>query len=187
MKNFVLKSKIWLIATLLIVCVGVIFLSVFGFNNTTDYSKGYELTVGLDQQDDDISKVYESYEKILHENYVDSQDLLASLADKIEMCTYFDGAQIYIDEFTGFTPNQYKVIRSLLCKASEVNITLTLDNKLVKTYNKTDIFSRTKFTEEKLKKLCLEAGVPIKPEISLNSTKIKRFNGNEELEHLEKN
>ena len=135
----------------------------------------------------DISKVYESYEKILQENYVDSQDLLASLADKIEMCTYFDGAQIYIDEFTGFTPNQYKVIRSLLCKASEVNITLTLDNKLVKSYNKTDIFSRTKFTEEKLKKLCLEAGVPIKPEISLNSTKIKRFNGNEELEHLEKN
>lgn len=134
----------------------------------------------------DISKVYESYEKILHENYVDSQDLLASLADKIEMCDYFNGAQIYIDEFTGFTPTQYKVIRSLLCKAAEVNITLTLDNKLARTYNKTDVFSRTKFTEEKLKKLCLEAGVSIKPEISLNSTKIKRFNGNEELEHLEK-
>ena len=32
-----------------------------------------------------------AYEKILHENYVDSQDILNSLADKIEMCTYFDG------------------------------------------------------------------------------------------------
>ncbi|MEG0181586.1 MAG: helicase-exonuclease AddAB subunit AddB [Peptostreptococcaceae bacterium] len=135
----------------------------------------------------DISKIYDSYEKILHENYVDSQDLLASLADKIELCNYFDNAKIYIDEFTGFTPNQYKVIRSLLCKASEVNITLTLDNNLVKVYNKRDVFSRTKFTEEKLKRLCMEAGVTIKPEITLNSTKIKRFNGNEELEHLEKN
>lgn len=67
MKNFVLKSKIWLIATLLIVCVGVIFLSVFGFNNTTDYSKGYELTVGLDQQDDDINKVYETAETYFDE------------------------------------------------------------------------------------------------------------------------
>lgn len=135
----------------------------------------------------DISKIYNSYERILHENYVDSQDLLASLADKIEFCSYFDNAKIYIDEFTGFTPNQYRVIKSLLHKASEVNITLTLDNKLVKTYNKRDVFSRTKFTEEKLKKLCLESGVNIKPEISLNSTKIKRFNGNKELEHLEKN
>lgn len=135
----------------------------------------------------DISKIYDSYEKILHENYVDSQDLLASLADKIELCSYFNNAKIYIDEFTGFTPNQYKVIRSLLTKASEVNITLTLDNNLVKTYNKRDVFSRTKFTEEKLKKLCLEAGVKIKPEISLNSKQIKRFNGNLELEHLESN
>ena len=135
----------------------------------------------------DISKIYDNYEKILHENYIDSQDLLASLADKIEMCSYFDNAKIYIDEFTGFTPNQYRVIRSLLLKASEVNITLTLDNNLVKTYNKKDVFSRTKFTEEKLRKLCLESGINIKPDISLNATKIKRFNGNEELEHLEKN
>lgn len=135
----------------------------------------------------DISKIYANYEKILHENYIDSQDLLASLADKIEGCSYFDDAIIYIDEFTGFTPNQYKVIKSLLCKASQVNISLTLDNNLVKSYNKTDVFSRTKFTEEKLRKLCLESGVSIKPEISLNSTKIKRFEGNKELEHLERN
>ncbi|WP_250673497.1 helicase-exonuclease AddAB subunit AddB [Paraclostridium ghonii] len=135
----------------------------------------------------DISKIYANYEKILHENYIDSQDLLVSLADKIESCSYFDDAIIYIDEFTGFTPNQYKVIKSLLYKASQVNISLTLDNNLVKSYNKTDVFSRTKFTEEKLRKLYLEAGVSIKPEISLNSTKIKRFEGNKELEHLERN
>lgn len=135
----------------------------------------------------DISKIYANYEKILHENYIDSQDLLASLADKIESCDYFNNAIIYIDEFTGFTPTQYRVIKSLLHKASEVNITLTLDNKLVKTYNKSDVFSRTKFTEEKLRKLCLDAGVRIKPEISLNATKIKRFEGNKELEHLERN
>lgn len=135
----------------------------------------------------DISKIYANYENILHENYIDSQDLLASLADKIESCNYFDNAIIYIDEFTGFTPNQYRVIKSLLHKAAEVNVTLTLDNNLVKTYNKTDVFSRTKFTEEKLKKLCLESGVRIKPEISLNASKIKRFEGNKELEHLERN
>ena len=135
----------------------------------------------------DLSKIYANYEKILHENYIDSQDLLSSLADKIESCNYFDNAIIYIDEFTGFTPNQYRVIKSLLNKASEVNVSLTLDNNLVKTYNKTDVFSRTKFTEEKLKKLCLESGIKIKPPISLNANKIKRFEGNKELEHLEKN
>ena len=44
----------------------------------------------------DISKVYEAFENKLHEKYIDSQDMLNLLSDKIESCTYFDGAYIYI-------------------------------------------------------------------------------------------
>lgn len=51
----------------------------------------------------DLSKIYKQFEEKLHENYIDSQDMLNSLAEKIEACDYFKDAYIYIDEFTGFT------------------------------------------------------------------------------------
>lgn len=74
----------------------------------------------------DISKIYNSFEGKLHENYVDAQDMLTSLASKIELSSYLDGACVYIDEFTGFTPNQYNVIKSILNKSKSVNISLTV-------------------------------------------------------------
>ncbi|MGL5329347.1 MAG: helicase-exonuclease AddAB subunit AddB, partial [Peptostreptococcaceae bacterium] len=134
----------------------------------------------------DISKIYDSFEKKLHEKYVDSQDLLNMLADKVNSCSYFDGCYIYIDEFTGFTPNQYRVIKSLFHKAKEVHISLTIDNVANFSYNKTDAFSRTKFTYEKLNRFGLEEGIKIEKPVILNGNIIPRFKGNKELHHLER-
>ena len=134
----------------------------------------------------DISKIYDAFEHKLHEKYVDSQDLLNLLADKIEACDYFDGCYIYIDEFTGFTPNQYRVIKSLMNKAKEVNISLTIDSIANFSYNKTDAFSRTKFTYEKLNRIALEEGIKIEKPLNLNNGTIHRFKGNKELSHLER-
>lgn len=134
----------------------------------------------------DISKIYKAFEEKLHENYVDSQDMLNALADKLDICDYFKGAYIYIDEFTGFTPNQYGVLKSIFHKAKEVCISLTVDNCSNITYNKTDAFSRTKFTYQKLIKLCNEEGVSLLPAVSLNNCTIPRFKNSEELQHLEK-
>lgn len=133
----------------------------------------------------DIAKIYNEFEKNLHENYVDSQDMLTSLAEKLEKCDYFKDAYIYIDEFTGFTPNQYGILRVLLKQAKEVYISLTIDSLTQFTYSKNDAFSRTKYTFEKLYKLAAEEGVKIHTNVNLNTEKVKRFEGNEELQHLE--
>ncbi|RDY25963.1 helicase-exonuclease AddAB subunit AddB [Romboutsia weinsteinii] len=134
----------------------------------------------------DISKIYKEFEANLHEKYVDSQDMLNSLSDKLIDSNYFDGAYIYIDEFTGFTPNQYKVLRSILHKAKEVCVSLTVDNVNSLRYNKADAFSRTKFTYDKLTRLCNEENINILPGINLNQGNIKRFGDNKELQHLER-
>ena len=134
----------------------------------------------------DISKIYKEYEEKLHENYIDSQDMLNSLAEKLEVSGYFKGAYIYIDEFTGFTPNQYKVLKQIFKEAKEVYISLTVDNPTSISYNKSDAFSRTKFTYQKLVKLCSEEGILIHPYININSDKIARFKDCEELIHLER-
>lgn len=134
----------------------------------------------------DVSKIYKEYEEKLNENYVDSQDMLNSLADKLNLCDYFKDAYIYIDEFTGFTPNQYRVLKSIFAKAKEVTISLTVDNPQAISYNKADAFSRTKFTYQKLIKLCNEDGISLLPPIKLNNSVIQRFKNSEELQHLEK-
>ncbi|MEG1311220.1 MAG: helicase-exonuclease AddAB subunit AddB [Romboutsia sp.] len=134
----------------------------------------------------DVSKIYKEYEEKLHENYVDSQDILNSLAEKLGICDYFKDVYIYIDEFTGFTPNQYRVLKSIFSKAKEVYISLTVDNIGAISYNKADAFSRTKFTYQKLIKLCSEEGVSILPSINLNNSVVQRFKNSEELQHLER-
>lgn len=134
----------------------------------------------------DISKIYESFEKNLHEKYVDSQDMLESLANKISMSNYLDGARVYIDEFTGFTPKQYNTLKEILKNAKEVNISLTLDRVDDFGYSKMDIFSRTKFTYNKFIKMCKEESIEVLKPINLNIGDIKRFDGNKELLHLEK-
>ena len=134
----------------------------------------------------DVSKIYEAFENELHENYVDSQDMLGSLAVKLENTSYFDGCYVYIDEFTGFTPKQYSILSKLLKKAKEVTIALTVDNVNYLNYRKNDPFSRTKYTYEKLRKLAMDNGVKINPYVDLNRGKIKRFENNKELLHLER-
>ena len=134
----------------------------------------------------DISKIYKEYEEKLHENYIDSQDMLISLSNKLELSGYFKDAYIYIDEFTGFTPNQYRVLKQIFKEAKEVYISLTVDNPQSISYSKSDAFSRTKFTYQKLIKLCAEEGISILPSVNINSEKIARFKDCEELLHLEK-
>lgn len=134
----------------------------------------------------DISKIYKEYEEKLHENYIDSQDMLISLSDKLGLSGYFKDAYIYIDEFTGFTPNQYRVLKQIFKEAKEVYISLTVDNPQYISYSKSDAFSRTKFTYQKLIKLCAEEGISLLPSVNINSEKIARFKDCEELLHLEK-
>ena len=134
----------------------------------------------------DLSKIYKQFEEKLHENYIDSQDLLNSLAEKIDSCDYFKDSYIYIDEFTGFTPNQYRVLRTIFNKAKEVNISLTVDNPGLITYSKSDAFSRTKFTYAKIVKMCNEEGIKLLPSIDLNKEVLPRFENSKELQHLER-
>ncbi len=69
-KSNSILSKIWLIATVLIVLAGIVLLSVFGFNNTVDYSKGYELTVGVDQNVDNQNLIETTTESFFAENNI---------------------------------------------------------------------------------------------------------------------
>ena len=130
----------------------------------------------------DVNIIYSEYEKCIQEKFLDEEDKISKLADNLETSTMFDNSDIYIDEFSGFTKQEYQVIAKLLKKARKVRLAICLDELNEK--NKTDIFYFNKSAVEELIDIATECGVEVEKPIYLNKQyKLK----NPELKHLEQN
>ena len=138
----------------------------------------------LQEKVKDIITIYDKYQDKLEGNYIEENDRLDILAQKLEETDMFKDTVIYIDEFTGFTKQEYNVIEKLLKKAKEINITITTDNLDMGTNIENDIFYSNKQTADKLLYIARNNNVNCEKSVFLNET--YRFK-NEELKHLEKN
>ncbi|WP_410506215.1 helicase-exonuclease AddAB subunit AddB [Haloimpatiens sp. FM7315] len=134
----------------------------------------------------DISLIYGEYEKKLHENYIDSEDDLGILCEKIDESKYLEGTEVWIDEFNSFTPKQYSIIEKLLKKAKRVNVTINMSTSYEKNKDE-DIFFVTINTENKLKKIAEDNNISIEKSIELWKKPYPRFKTSEELSYLEEN
>ena len=132
----------------------------------------------------DMLMVYEKYTENINDKYIDENDNLSILADRLDLVKDFDDADIYIDEFVGFTHQEYEIIKKLLVKANEVNITICTDDINLSLNQDTDIFYSNKLTIDKLYYIAREENVKIEKPIVLD--KCYRFK-NKELSHLEEN
>lgn len=109
----------------------------------------------------DINLIYNLYEENLKNNYIDEDDVLTILSEKIEQSEMFKDALIYIDEFAGFTTQEYILIQSLLKISKEVNITICTDTIDQPNLPDTDIFYSNKVTAKKLIDCAQKANVEI--------------------------
>jgi len=136
---------------------------------------------------EDLKKIFEKFQEALHKEYIDSEDEITLLAEKLDESKAYDGAEIWIDEFSTFTPQQYLVLEKLLKKCKRVNITLAGDGIAAEEdIDNTDIFSVTKKTTRKLLKLALDNNIKIEKPVNLNDRPNPRFGDNLELRHIEK-
>ncbi|WP_415296258.1 helicase-exonuclease AddAB subunit AddB [Clostridium perfringens] len=134
---------------------------------------------------EELKDVFNEFNSRLHEGYVDEEDQLLLLNEKLDGCSLYDGAEIWIDEFSSFTPNQLSVIGKLLKRAKSVNITLSIDEvNLPK--GESDLFVATKNTEKRLMNLIQEEGIAFSGYINLNEDIPYRFKENKELAHIER-
>ena len=72
----------------------------------------------------DIILLYSEFNKEISNKYLDDDDLLTIVKDKIKESEMFEGSYIFIDEFAGFTKQEYGIIEELLKIADEVNFFL---------------------------------------------------------------
>ena len=132
----------------------------------------------------DMITMYEEFEKSIQDKFLDENDVLDILNTQILESNQFKDAIIYIDEFVGFTTQEYEIIAKLMQLAKEVNVTICTDNLVQQEDADKDIFYANKNTGIKLINLAKEYGIEIEDDVKL--TELHRFK-NSELKHLEEN
>lgn len=128
----------------------------------------------------DIACIYDALEKQLEGRYVQAEDILYKLIDKIPSSTYIKNADIYIDGFHNFSTLEYKVIAALIKHSQSVTVGLTTDGSK-------DPFSLFRKTSESLTHI-EEIARELKISIDYRTfTEQQRFKNHTDLKHLESN
>lgn len=133
----------------------------------------------------DLALIYNIYETKLHEIYIDAEDDLALLYEKLDESNMFKDAIIWFDEFTSFIPAQYKIIEKLLKESYRVNVALCTQRVTPK--GEIELFDLVKNTEEKLLNLIKINNIAYEKPSDINTTTSIKFSDNKELSYLERN
>lgn len=81
----------------------------------------------LCQKIDDLALIYSRYREKMAGRYNDTGDMLDALAEKIPSSRLLEGAEVWVDGFSFFNPQERKILAALFQKAENVHITLTFD------------------------------------------------------------
>ncbi len=129
----------------------------------------------------DVSLIYASYVSLSKELGDDADDDLTNAAKALAENAIFTGADIFLDSFWGFTPQQFAIIGELFRQADNVTVSLCIDMTPDKIGE--DLFENQRCTAVHLLKLAKAS----RSEISEVVLTENRRADNAELRFLEKN
>lgn len=132
----------------------------------------------------DMFIIYQSFEQKLQNEYIEDTDLLTMLSNNLENTDIIKDSLIYIDEFSGFTYQEYEILKKFIKLAKQVTITVCTDTLEPSLNPDTDIFYSNKITVSKILNLIKKEDLKLEKSIFLNEN--PRFK-TEELQYLEKN
>ena len=131
---------------------------------------------------EDIELIYRKYNEKLENRFIDENDILSIISSEICDSDLFEGSYIYIDDFNGFTPQEYLVFEELLKKSKQMSVAISTDClEIVDKEN--DIFYFNKVFANKLIQIANKNKIDVK---EIGCTENKRINS-EEIRFLENN
>lgn len=114
---------------------------------------------GLSDKLFDLSLIFASYINLVGETCDDAADDLTKAAELLSMHDFFRGAEVCLDSFNGFTPQELAVIREIFRQAESVTVSLCLDAP--PETSRDELFSNSAATAAALKRLCGSTGAKI--------------------------
>lgn len=77
----------------------------------------------------DLCRIYQGYQAYIEQGYLSADETLDLLAGAMKDSKFLQGAEVWLDGFYGFTPQEYRVIQNLLWQCQTVTVTLTMDEQ----------------------------------------------------------
>lgn len=137
----------------------------------------------------DVSLLYEFFLEAMKGKYVMAEEILHVLARVAPESELLKDSVLVFDEFTGFTPIQYDLMRALMPVVDSIYVALSIDAKqaYIPSSGVEDLFDMSKSTIERMSKIASEINVDVEFDKLFDSTKEGRFKEAPALFHLEQN
>lgn len=117
----------------------------------------------------DIHYIYARLAQLLEDKYIDGEDQLQLLVEKITATEQLQEAEIYINGFFRFTPKELEIIRELLKVSKRVTISFIADEQaLEQSSDELDLFYQTTETYHVLKQLAAEEEITVEKPVLMH-------------------
>ncbi|MFA7467921.1 MAG: helicase-exonuclease AddAB subunit AddB, partial [Desulfotomaculaceae bacterium] len=80
----------------------------------------------LEKKLQDLLVIFNDFELFTRERFTDPDDYLTLAAEQIRLSGWLNEVRVWVDGFTGFTPQEYDMLAALLRRSSGVTVTLCL-------------------------------------------------------------
>lgn len=118
----------------------------------------------------DMELLYRALEEYLAGRYTDPDDYLNLLADRLDRSPTVRGAEVWVDGFTGFTPQEFNVLKKILHTAERVHVTLCQDpRRFGEELAEEELFYPIWETYQEIIRLAGEVGVMPEPPLLLGA------------------
>lgn len=113
----------------------------------------------------DTALIYENYDAVLAEKFIDNTDRLTKLYYALENYRYFENKTVFIDSFKGFSGQQYKILERIISQAKSVIVTLTDNPVDTRDFG---LFSNIKRVKNRIAAIARKFGVRVAEDIVLD-------------------
>lgn len=137
----------------------------------------------------DISVMYHAFTEYLKGHYITQEELLHVLISVAKDSQILKDSVLVLDEFTGFTPVQVELLRTLMPICSEIQVSLTIDAKEDFFHSKgvEELFDMPKKTIRTLMDLAQQTQTEVLDPIVITGGDQKRFKDAPALYFMEQN
>ncbi len=136
----------------------------------------------VEQKIHDIALIYEQFSEYLRGRYLDADDHLNLLSQRIGEAKFLHNAYLWVDGFTTFSPQSLKILAQILKVVKEITVSITVDPR--NGSRDSELFSLSKKSLERLRTIAKASGV------NEEITSIRRSNEvgwkNPAIQHIEK-
>ena len=120
----------------------------------------------------DLALVYENYDAMLGEKFIDPIDSLTKLNLSLEKHAYFKDKHVFFDSFKGFTGQQFRIVEKIISQAENVYFSFTNDYENKREFN---IYSNIRKVVQRIENSAKKYNVNISDPIILGEP---RYNSN---------